>query len=49
MGNDARAAIGPLRKLRDDPDPTVRQAAEAAARTIEQTDHFDLVVVPLDP
>ena len=48
MGNDARPAIDPLRKLRDDIDPNVRQAAEAAVRTIEQTDHFDLVIVPLE-
>jgi hypothetical protein len=48
MGNDARPAIDPLRKLRDDPDRNVRQAADAAARTIEQTDHFDTVIVPLE-
>jgi HEAT repeat protein len=47
MGNDARTAIGPLRKLRDDADPNVRQAAETAALAIEQTYHFDSVSVPL--
>ncbi len=48
LGASALEAIGPLRRHQDEPDPDARRAIDTALRAIEQSDHFEAVVVPQD-
>ncbi len=49
LGNDARDALGPLRRRRNDADPVVRRAIDAAVGAIEQSDHFEVVTTQVGP
>jgi HEAT repeat protein len=49
LGDGAVDALAPLRRRRGDPDPEMRKAVAAAIRCIDQSEHFDVVVIPPDP
>ncbi len=49
LGNGAREALGALRRHQNDADPEVRQAIDSAIRTIDESEHFEVVTLPGDP
>ena len=49
LGADALDALDSLRQHHKDSDPEMRTAVETAIRAIEQSEHFEVVRIPLDP